>query len=84
MSKLDQWFQIELNTWTYRKLRRIAAFSILLGLEIHPDSGIQFQMRINFRKKLNVLSTSRQARETNEKCPSPKPVVMRVSQIRTP
>jgi hypothetical protein len=72
MFKLDQGFQIELNAWTDRKLRRIAAFSIVLGLEIYPNSRIQFEMRVNFWKKLNVLSASRQACETNEKCPSPK------------
>jgi hypothetical protein len=75
MFKLDQGFQIELNAWTYRKLRRISAFSIVLGLEIYPNSRIQFEVRVNFRKKLNVLSASGQARGTNEKCPSPNSLV---------
>src|SRR5271167_3183877 len=75
MFKLGQGLQIELNAWTDRKLRRVTAVSIVLGLEIHPDIGTQFEMRINFRQKLNVLSASRQTHETNKTCPSPKRLI---------
>jgi hypothetical protein len=46
---LYQWFRVELNTWVYRKLSRVTAVSIVLGLEIRSKSGIQFEVRINFR-----------------------------------
>jgi len=42
-------FQVEVNSWAYRKLSRVTAVSIVLDLEIRSKSGIQFEMRINFR-----------------------------------
>src|SRR5882724_535072 len=75
MLKFDQGFHIKLNAWTYRKLVRSAAVSIVLGLQVHTNSGIQFEMRVNFRQKLDLLCASSQASETNEKCPSPKCLV---------
>ena len=75
MFKLDKGFQVELNAWTYRKLRRIAALPIVLGLNVRPNNGIQFEIPINFRYELGVLCTGRQARETNEKCAPPNRLV---------
>ena len=41
--------------------------SIVLGLEVCPKTGIQFQVRIHFRQELNVLLACSETRETSQK-----------------
>jgi hypothetical protein len=60
-------FQVQLNSWTDCKLMRVTPVSIVLGLEVCPKTGIQFQVRIHFRQELNVLRACREARETSQK-----------------
>jgi len=40
-------------------LCRVTAISIVFRLQIRPKSGVQFEIGIDFRQKLNVLRTSR-------------------------
>jgi len=53
-------------------LRRVAAFSIVLGLKVASNTGIECEMRINLRQELRILCVNGKARETRQKYPSPE------------